>query len=241
MKLKVIQTLYQEYHKKHLIPGAEPFFNKNASVLLESAVMLDFFEKKLIKDCDWFGLVSWKYEQKISGTNLRGILHHRENLLNIKNFEQVLKDNDVIAPSPSNYSNHFPEAIKSPHELLKLHSQVEAPLLLILKRMKEKGVISHIPEEIFEKNTYIYSNYWIAKREIYIDYLKNFLIPALKTTQQDKEINRMCSESGHYPHYLPEEFEKQTGFTYYPLVPFIFERLINVYIHYKNIKPALLL
>lgn len=240
MKLKLIQTFYQEDHIQHLIPGAEPFFNEYPSVLLESALMVDFFEKKLIKDCDWFGLVSWKYERKISGKNLRGILHHRENLLNVnQQFEQILKSNEIIAPSPNNYQQeHFSRTVQLPHELLKLHGQVEAPLLLILKRMKEEGIINHIPEKIFEKNFYIYSNYWLARRKTYIDYVKNFLIPAIQVTQQDKEINRMCSESACYPNFLPEKFIKQTGFNYYPIAPFVFERLINVYIHYKDIKTA---
>ena len=64
MKLKIVQAFYQEDQKQHLIPKAEHLFNETPSILLESDIMLKIFKKKVIKDCDWFGLISWKYEKK---------------------------------------------------------------------------------------------------------------------------------------------------------------------------------
>ena len=229
MKLKIVQAFYQEDQKQHLIPKAEHLFNETPSILLESDIMLKIFKKKVIKDCDWFGLISWKYEKKIEGNNLRQLLE-QQNTQDIDNF-------DIISPSLENYSrNFYPEICKTPHKLLKLHAEVEEPMLLLLKRMKEQSLIKNIPEEVFNDMPQIYSNYWIAKKPIYIDYIQNFLKPALTIITKDKYLNSMICKSASYPHPLPEAFSKATKFNYYPIAPFLFERFINVYIFYKKHK-----
>ena len=158
-------------------------------------------KKKAIRGCDWFGLISWKYEKKIEGNNLRQLLE-QQNIQDIDNF-------DIISPSLENYSrNFYPETCKRPHKLLKLHAEVEEPMLLLLKKMKEQSVIKNIPEELFNDMPQIYSNYWIAKKPIYIDYIENFLKPALRIITKDKYLNSMVCKSARYPHALPESLLK---------------------------------
>jgi len=234
MNIKVVQTLYEESHKRHLMPGTEAYFNEKATILLETGVLLDLFHKKIIKDCDWFGLISWKYEQKIKGQNLRKVLE--------KNEHVQIENCDIIAPHPNNYScPPYDKRCISKHQLVSLHPGVEEPLILLVKRMKEVGIISRIPEEIFEDDFNIYSNYWLARTKTYISFIRDFLIPAVDIMQKDKRLNHLCCSPAAYPEFLPESFIKQTGFDYYPLAPFVAERLINIYAKYKKLKIAFIL
>ena len=79
-------------------------------------------------------------------------------------------------------------------------------------------------------NIVIYFNYFVAKPKIYEDYVKNLLEPAMHLMEHDPEIKKLVNVNSHYKKPVTPELKAQTGYDYYPLHPFICERLINLYI-----------
>lgn len=88
----------------------------------------------------------------------------------------------------------------------------------------------------------IYQNHFSAKRDIYHDYVKEYLNPAMEIMQNDPEINKLVMADSNYstltskrPDHL-KEIEQKLGINYYPLAPFLLERLFSVYVHNKKIN-----
>lgn len=94
----------------------------------------------------------------------------------------------------------------------------------------------------FEVKIPIYQNAFSAKREIYQDYVNDYLIPAMELIKNDPEVYKMVTVDSNYTVLAkkdaasPEYLQKKIGFSYYPLVPFLLERLFSVYIHNKKIN-----
>ena len=88
----------------------------------------------------------------------------------------------------------------------------------------------------------IYCNYFIARKEIWEDFVGNFVIPAIQEMEKDEYINSVATyPHKSYPRKLPRSFIDSTGFDYYPMAPFMLERLINVYVVMRNVKVGFIL
>lgn len=85
----------------------------------------------------------------------------------------------------------------------------------------------------------IYQNHFSSRREIYQDYVKNYLIPAMDAITNDKEINALAMQDSKYSdltHQSADHLKEKLGISYYPLVPFLLERLFSVYVHNNKIR-----
>lgn len=102
-----------------------------------------------------------------------------------------------------------------------------------------EGIGKKMPSEVKKP---IYQNHFSAKREIYHDYLNDYLNPAMELIKNDPEIYKLSTEDSHYSHLVkkdaasPEYLQEKIGLTYYPMAPFLLERLFSIYVENKNIN-----
>ena len=222
-KIKVYQIYYAESQKDKLMKGFTPYFNSKATVNLESGLISDLSKSDEILNSNYFGVFSWKASEKLKNFNFEQIQEKVNNNL----------DCDIIGPNPRNYIN-CARRIKSEHTIRFGKHKFMDGFNLLIKKLK----LSETPHKFMtEKQKMIYFNYFIAKPEIYKHFVDTILDPAIALFQEDSEMNEMG--------YLPEKYKKQippknftddTGLSYYPKIPFLLERLINVYIHVNDVK-----
>ncbi len=88
----------------------------------------------------------------------------------------------------------------------------------------------------------IYQNAFMAKTEIYKDYVKNWLSPAMEAMINDSELNKMVTADSGYTNLAKkdaadsERLQSLIGMPYYPLAPFLLERLFSIYVHNNKIN-----
>lgn len=81
----------------------------------------------------------------------------------------------------------------------------------------------------------IYNNHFSATREIYQDYVKSYLIPCMEVIKNDPEVNKLAMVDSNYSQLAKssaatsEYLKEKIGVPFYPLVPFLLERLFSVY------------
>ena len=91
--------------------------------------------------------------------------------------------------------------------------------------------------KVQEPKCVVYSNFWLAKSEIYKEYVKTILEPAIEFLE--REENRWFawkdSQYGKNGGLKQPDLKNYTGLDYYPLVTFIIERLPSIWIDNKGL------
>jgi hypothetical protein len=116
-------------------------------------------------------------------------------------------------------------------------------LMQLTQHMQSKKIWPQVSErELDKKMLRIYCNYFIAKKEIWEDFVGNFMIPAIQEMKNDEQMKNIATaDHATYSLPLPQSFIDATGYDYYPTAPFMLERLINVYTVMKNLKVGFVL
>jgi hypothetical protein len=235
-KIKAYQIYYDESQKDSLVDGFIPYFNEKATVNLESGIICDLVNQGECSNCDWFGVFSWKIRDKIKG-------------LDFERLKTVVEENgdcDLLVPDPSNY---LLGGIRKPHRIQRKmntgkgqarnDTTAKDMLKLLLKRMIEHGIVKKPKRDfVWIIRDVAYFNAFLAKPSVYKDYVNSLLMPTIDLIKSDKELYEKMTE--YTPNYdsPPRNFVKDTGLEYYPHLPFILERFINLYID-LNVKDAL--
>lgn len=216
MVAKLTQIYYEDYQLKEIYPFAEPYFNKPLTI---------FFENEIIKDLvlastdEKIGVCSWKLRSKM-----------RWNLRRPRPLTQevIETDYDVLCFT-GNTENHKMLGIAD-----RWHPGFRDSMTKILSKLGMP-----VP---FEVKTPIYQNSFMAKREIYQDYVKNWLSPAMDVMTNDLECNALAMQDSKYSQLAkkdaasPEYLMSKIGIPYYPMSPFLLERLFSIYCHNNKIK-----
>lgn len=184
-----------------------PVFNqtKEKAWRFEYAVMLDKLPE-IEKSDKHIGIFSWKFAKK---TNMY------KRLVN-----ELVKENskiDVISFSPShNFNDRYLQFSYEQHpKLQEILQKVCNRLNLVL------------PEEV---DKVIYSNFFVAKPEIYTRYIEEVIIPALD--YMENEIWDEVNVDAIYKSGLEKEKLKEyTGLDFYNLVTFTLERMLSVWLY----------
>lgn len=93
-----------------------------------------------------------------------------------------------------------------------------------------------------EVKTPIYQNSFMAKLEIYQDYVKNWLSPSMDNTLNDRKLYELMTMDSKYSNLAkndaasPEYLQEKIGMPYYPMAPFILERLFSIYCNNNRIN-----
>lgn len=231
--IKAFQIYYDESQKGSLMDGFIPYFNKKATINLESGIICDLVNQGEHLICDWFGVFSWKHgtpkRKKIKWFTFKRLHECTTNGIGV----------DIIAPMPSSYRSRSIRRVHYPRRQMNWARKAEEEKFwnafdLLIKKLG-------IPDDkVLQGSGYaIYQNAFIARPQIYQDFVNSLLKPAIEKCHTDAQLSQLVT-SEFVSGYLkpPQNFINDTGFEYYPMIPFILERLINVYIELNNTKVA---
>lgn len=209
--VELIQIIYREEQRKECYPFARVYFNNN---------LTQFFENDLIKklvleaQADKISVCSWKLRQKMKWN----VCRPRELT------EEVLKtDYDVLSFTCNTKYHQMLAAAE------KWHPGFNAIMKRLLAAIGEK-----MPSEIKYP---VYQNHFSASVQIYKDYVRNWLSPMMEVMDKDDE----CWKDSNYSKLAqqdalkPEQLKELIGVPYYPLHPFLLERLFSIYCQTKKI------
>jgi len=224
--VKVYQVYFKEEQKTKLEPEYIPYYNYPTTVFFESKIMCDLIDKKAHKNCMYFGVVSHNLRAKVKEAKMWGRTIRNKSLryFSAKQFEQFVR---VNKPDIASYTTHQPHKVFPIAE--KFHRGIALATVRLLEKMKFKGYWDDMSEKV------IYFNYFVARPEIYEDYIQTMLKPAIKLMREDPQIKKLVDVNSHYKKPMTDELSKQIGYNYWPLHPFICERLINLYILHRNL------
>lgn len=219
MAAELIQIYYKDEHLKELLPIAKPYFNAELTIFFENSVI-----QKLVMEtkAEKIGVISWKLKQK-----LRYNIGKPTSLDHIT--EEVINSEYAVLPFTRNSVHHKTlEALEFWHN---------GSLSLLTKILDRLGI--KMPSEVWPA---IYQNAFMAKTEIYQDYVSTYLSPAMALIKNDPEIYKLATVNSNYTNLnkqdaaKPEYLQEKIGMPYYPLSTFILERLFSVYVHNKKIN-----
>lgn len=173
------------------------------SYLFEYNVILDTEIKS-----DYVGFFSWKFRAK-TGLNKRVLF----NLL----LDNHYWNYDVI---------NLCEPLSKPY-LEFTESNHKGFMELFTSLCTDLGL------KVYEPKHTIYSNFFIAKKDVFIEY-RLLLRSAIEFLETKYKVEAW-KDSG-YKGLSPERLKEVTGLDYYTFHTFILERLLSVYIDNNNIK-----
>jgi hypothetical protein len=216
MATKLIQIVYDDSQRDSCYPFAEVHFNQALTIFFENSVISELVSAAQV---DKIAVCSWKLRQK-----MRWYIGKPRELT-----QEILESDYDVMSFTKNTKNHtmFAAAETNHKGFIKTFSKICDSI-----GVKFKGDV-RIP---------IYQNHFSAKTEIYQDYVKEYLNPAMEVMKNDPEINKLIMADSNYSSLTstkPEQLEKlkeKIGIGYYPLAPFLLERLFSVYVQNKNVN-----
>lgn len=214
-RLSFIQIIYDDIQAQHCYPFATVYKNETLTPYFENAIISDLVPRT---DSDFIGVLSWRLSRK------RGDMYRlHDKSLTLDKLRGETYDIAILTPR-----GHRDIRQKFMH----WHRSEGAE-----RALKEFDKFIKMPEEVEHA---IYENHFIAKREIYQEYVKDCLIPAINFMEERKEI--FMADAGYINRKSGKEkelmFKKlaEWGKVDYPIAPFILERLFSMWINKKGFK-----
>lgn len=216
MAAKLIQIYYKDEQKAACYPFSELYFNDSLTIFFENTPI-----SKLVMEtkAEKVGVCSWKLREKM-----------RTNVCRPRELTE--------------------DVINTDYEVLSFTCNTKYHKMLAAAEIWHKGfrpALEKVCESIGQKcpgevRSPIYQNAFMARTEIYQDYVKNWLNPAMEAMTNDPELNAMVKTDSNYSNLnkrdaaSPERLQELIGMPFYPLAPFILERLFSIYVHNKRIN-----
>lgn len=216
MPAKLFQVYYDESQKVHCYPFSDLYFNDSLTIFFENEPI-----SKLVMEtkADKIGVTSWKLRDKFK--------------MNVCRPRELTE-----------------EVINSDYDVLSFTCNTKYHKMLTAADHWHKGfraAITKVCESIGQRcpgdvKTPIYQNAFMAKTEIYQDYVKNWLNPAMEAMINDQELKEMVTVDSGYTNLAKkdaadhERLQRLIGMPYYPLAPFVLERLFSIYVQTKRIN-----
>lgn len=206
------QIYYEEKHREKIFPFALPYYNPTLTIFFENEPI-----KKLVLSsrAEKIAVCSWKLRDKLRinvGLSKTLAQQHLEGDYQVLSFTKNSKKHTMLA------------------HLYHWHPKSKEAMALLWSKLGYK-----LPGEV--KNP-IYQNHYIAKSEIYRDYVENFLSPAMDLTLKDEELNNLMLQPSGYGKLNRQadlrSVKEKLGLSDYPLAPFILERCPSCYFQLKG-------
>lgn len=222
--LDFYQIYYKEEQRNQLYDFAIPYFNREISPYFENSIIKSIVPSST---ADFISISSWKLKQK------RGSMPS----IHVLGTSKLSKERIL--------SCEFDVAILTPripgHKTLLMsrhwHGKAWADSFSELSAFLERDLSMEVPNEL---KFAIYENHFIAKGQIYRDYVFFCLIPVLEFMTKTHAFNR---ESGYRNHKerLGDfesilDYERSTGLVDWPIGVFLLERLFSIWINDKQLK-----
>ncbi len=216
MAAELIQIVYDDEQRKACYPFAQVYFNEGLTIFFENSIINEVVSTS---KADKIAVCSWRLREK-----MKYYIGQPRELT-----QEILEsDYDVLAMTKN--TRH--------HQMLAAADKWHSGFKETMKKLTSM-INVNLPNEV---SIPIYQNHFSAKREIYRDYIKNYLNPAMAAMKNDSEMNKLAMADSNYSKLSkasPEVFKKleeKLGVPYYPMATFILERLFSVYVHNNKIK-----
>lgn len=210
-KVDFVQIIYKEEQEKACYPFARIHFNNLLTPFFENSVIVDVVESS---KAEKISVCSWKLKEKMRW-NVRKPRELTEEVLN--------SDYSVLSFTGNTRHHQFLRAAEASH-----------PGFTVLINKVLISIGKSAPSEV--KNP-IYQNHFCASSDIYKNYVREYLKPAMDMMINDKDywkdsgysnLNKSGAVSGEY-------LKEKIGVPYYPMHPFILERMFSIFCHNENI------
>lgn len=210
------QIIYREDQKEKLFPFAVPYFNEKLTPYFESSCIV-----RLVKTSTGskVSVCSWKLKEKLKWN----VGRQREITL-----ELLESDYDVLSFTRNTQD----------HKMIALAEVWHKGFAAAMQKLVE-GIGKKWPYEV---KTPIYQNSFSAKTEIYQDYVKEYLEPAINFIESDPEMYKIAMADSKYSELnkagcvTSQYLQEKIGIPFYPMSPFLLERLFSVYIENSKMK-----
>lgn len=220
MTLDFYQILYHESQREKLYPFAKPYFSVGLTPYFENAIIAGIVPAS---SAEYISVASWRLRQKRND-----------------GWTPIALNNDLILSEEKIFKNEFDVAILTPH------SANHQPLAMAINWHGKAWIDAYnafkpflsqfgqIPDELKYS---IYENHFIARKEIYHDYVNHWLIPAIDFIG-DNPI--FFTDSSYLQKKRDQAEIKRVqwllGRQDWPIAPFLLERLFSFYINDKGFK-----
>jgi hypothetical protein len=216
MASKLIQIVYKDEQKASCFPFAEIYFNHGLTIYFENEIISSLVPTTEAKN---IAVASWKLQQKLK--------------------MYIGRPRPITA-----------ELLDSDYEVLSFTKNTKYHQMLANMDIHHKGsrqilgkILSlcslKMPSEV---KIPIYQNHHSSRTDIYQFYVKSYLKPVMDLMSNDKEINKLIMQDSNYSQLAktsavsPEYLMEKIGVPYYPIAPFLLERLFSIFVQNEKIK-----
>lgn len=219
MKLDFIQIIYDEEHKKECYPFATIYKNETLTPYFENSVICELIGDGKINS-ELISICSYRLARK-RGDMFRLI----DKTLTYEKLTSIDYDVAVLTPrSPT-------------HKALFMASQWHNPAwdqaFPVFKRFLRNELNIKVPNEL---SNAIYENHFIAKRDIYHNYVNNCLKPSIDFMDRNEIFSIDAGYTKRKTAIEVKRYMELTGRNDWPIAPFILERLFSIYCEGKGFK-----
>jgi hypothetical protein len=221
--MKVFQIYFKDEQKEKL--DYTPYYNDDCTPFFENSVVRKLIEGGQHLGSDYFGVVSHKLREKIHITK-----HSWKDMANISNksnqqFTPELFKTELykLKPDAMSFQRHMP------HDPISFADKFHPNFSKYFKEIMAKIGFNWAPSHF---NNVFYCNFFVAKSEVYEEYVKEMLAPAMDVMLEMPEL----FNDSKYPYPLPDDLKKKFNCEKYPYHPFIGERMFSYFAHINNLN-----
>ena len=242
--MNTLKVLYLYYDSATHFSISDTIFDtylvKQCSVYFENRVIETLYHQGVFEGYKMWGVFSHRLIEKVQlhkNLPINHILknHSQRNYSDngFKNFCDRIFSAGVEVMSPFSYS---------PHNIFATHkggsSNLRGTFIKLLEEMKIENPKRYVEDDYTFP---VYGNHCVMKAEIYERYIENYLIPAMKILSP---VHLLYKESlapaydslNSHKRVLSPRLTEELGIAHYPKIPFMLERLVNVFIKREEIR-----
>jgi len=209
--LKFFQIYFKDEQKEEIYDFATPYLNQVLTPYFENTVIAEVVPKC---NADFISVCSWRLRKK------RGDMFRLQDKTLTK--EKILNsDFDVAILTPRSPTHNVMGMASHWHG-----ASWDNAIKDLRNFIKIPNVVKHA----------VYENHFIARGDIYRDYVNSFLLPVMDYMAV-RDV--YFADSGYHTRKTAAEvleYQTKTGNKFYPIAPFVLERLFSIWINDKNLK-----
>jgi hypothetical protein len=216
LQVEIYQILYDESQRQHLSTDTIWYDNSNATnqPCLENHVIAEIIRSTIFNGADYIGVLSWAFERK-RAVRIDKLLPLVDGSVDVYAFDNMHKQPNVWTKSETWHKGIIRAAREAFFEM-------------------GRADVATTFDKVRTPN--IYSNAFIARREVYQHYVHTWLIPFMNALERVQSAQTECKSYTSLKRkqgVTSEHLQRVTGYPYYTLMPFICERLFSTYLAFN--------
>lgn len=224
MTLDFWQIIFKEEQRAQCYDFAKVHFNETVTDYFENSVIAQLVPTAT---ADLVSVCSWRLKQKRNESSTEGILRKQNGHTVLTEQSIVSTPFDVAVLTPRN-KMHQPLAMAS-----NWHGKPWDNAFAVFKRYLRSAQSIKVPDEL--SNT-IYENHFVARRDLYQDYVSGCLIPSIEFMKTDPVFFVDAGYVKRVGAQRAAEYTAVSGRSDFPIAPFVLERLFSIWIEAKGLK-----